>query len=490
MILAAVGGIAILLFLVIRTKLQAFAALLLVSILIGLAAEMPLGGESIVLDNGQRIEGDIIERSGDFITIQTGDTADSVATFDADVVEAVNVNLIASITAGMGGTLGFVAVVVGLGAMFGQMLEASGGAESLARRLLQTFGEDKASWSMSLAGFLVAIPVFFDVGFVILMPLVYGLTRKSGRPVVYYAIPLLAGLAVTHAFIPPTPGPIVVAGILGAELGWVILFGVIVGLPCAIVAGPLFGRYIARKVQAGIPEYMDVEEADREHAELPSFGLIAALILLPLVLILANTVSGVLLGEQSNLRAALGFIGHPFVALLLTTLLCFRLLGTARGYSRQQVQDIATKALEPAGIIILITGAGGVLKQVLIDSGVGGVIQQSLAGAQMPLVLLAFIVAALVRIMQGSATVAMIAGAGLVAPIIEDISVNQPTLALTVLAIAAGATTASHVNDSGFWLVNRYLGLSVEDTLRSWTVATTIIAFLGLAILLALSVIV
>ncbi|MBR2757071.1 MAG: gluconate transporter, partial [Exiguobacterium sp.] len=214
LILIALAGIFLLLFLVIRTKLHAFVSLLLVSLIVGVAAGMPLG------------------------------------------------DVIASIQNGMGGTLGFVAVVVGLGAMFGKMLEVSGGAERLAQTLVSKFGEDKAQWALGITGFIVAVPVFFDVGFIILVPIVYGLAKKTGRSLLYYGIPLLAGLAVTHSFIPPTPGPIAVANLIGADLGWVILFGVLAGIPAMILAGPVFGKYIAKKIHVTIPDYMEFKEID------------------------------------------------------------------------------------------------------------------------------------------------------------------------------------------------------------------------------------
>ena len=445
----ALVGIAVLLLLVVRTKLQAFVALLLVSILVGVAAGMPLGG---VLD---------------------------------------------SVTRGMGGTLGSIAVLVGLGAMFGSMLEVSGGAESLARALLRRFGAERAPWSLGLAGFLVAIPVFFDVGFIILVPVLYGLTRKTGRSLVYYGMPLLAGLAVTHAFIPPTPGPIAVAGLLGADLGWVILFGFVAGLPAMVIAGPVFGRIAARWVDAKVPDYMESERplVDARSADeargpaLPSVGIVWTLTGIPLALILVGSLARTLLQKGTLKQEVLVFVGHPFVALLVTTLLAFTLLGTRRGMSRDEVQRVATKALEPAGIIILVTGAGGVFKQVLIDSGVGRVLAEALQASALAPLLVAFLIAALLRVMQGSATVAMLSSAGLVASLLEGQSPSAPRLALIVIAIASGATTASHVNDSGFWLVNRYLGLSVPDTLRTWTLATTLIALVGLGTSLLLSLV-
>ncbi|TXC93023.1 gluconate transporter [Metabacillus litoralis] len=439
LILVALAGIFLLLFLVIRTKLHAFVALLLVSLIVGILAGMPLN------------------------------------------------DVVTSMQNGMGGTLGFVAVVVGLGAMFGQMLEVSGGAERLAQTLVKKFGEDKSQWALGLTGFLVAIPVFFDVGFIILVPIVYGLAKKTGKSLLYYGIPLLAGLAVTHSFIPPTPGPIAVADLIGAELGWVILFGTLAGIPAMIVAGPIFAKYISKKIHVVVPDYMNLEEIEYDK-DLPSFKLIASLIMIPLVLILLNTVSGVLLEEGNTVRQILTFLGHPFVALTIATILTFVLLGTRRGYSRQEVQDIATKALEPAGIIILVTGAGGVFKQVLIDSGVGQVLGDMMAGSNLPPILLAFLIAAIVRVAQGSATVSMVTAAGLMAPLISILGLEGPVLGLIVIAIASGATVLSHVNDSGFWLVGRYFGLSVKDTLKTWTVMETIIGLVGVSVALILGV--
>jgi Gnt-I system low-affinity gluconate transporter len=431
---AALAGVALLLFLIVRVKVHAFVALLIGSLVVGAAAGMPFAG----------------------------------------VIEAI--------VSGVGSTLASIAVVIGLGAMFGKMLEASGGAESLARALVERFGERNAQWSLMAVGFVVAIPVFFDVALIILISLVYGLAERSGRPVIAYALPLLAGLSVGHAFVPPTPGPIAVAGLLGADLGWVLLFGVAIGLPAAAVGGPIYARFIAKRVSASVPA-----NAGGSHAvprKLPSFELVVALILLPLLLIVGNTVGGALLPEEHALARGLAFVGHPIVALLVTTLLCFRLLGTRGGYAPEEIQAIATRALEPAGVVILVTGAGGALKQVLIDSGVGDALAATLAATNLPPLALAFVTAAAVRLMQGSATVAMLTAGGLVAALLGERELSQPALALLVVAIAAGATFCSHVNDSGFWLVNRYLGLTVPDTLRTWTVTTTLAALVAIALVL------
>jgi len=437
-------GIVLLLLLVTKFRLNAFVALIISGMFIGIGAGMPVD------------------------------------------------QVLESVQQGMGGTLGFVATVVGLGAIFGQLLEHSGGASSLARYFIDKFGDKNASWAMMLTGFFVAIPVFFDVGFIILVPLVYALANRTGKSLLYYAIPLLTGLAVTHSFIPPTPGPIAVADIVGADLGWVILFGFLIGIPTAVLAGPLFGSYIGKKIYAAVPEYMDWQEPDEsEEGELPPVGLITAIIAIPLVLILINTLT-TLLVDQEILKAGVftdtaRFLGHPFTALTIAVLAAIYWLGTRRGATKKQMSDLSIKAMQPAGVIILITGAGGVLKQVLIDSGVGDLLANTMSDLGFPVIVLAYLIACAVRITQGSATVAMITAAGISAPVIEQFALSDPEIALVVLAIASGATILSHVNDSGFWLVNRYLGLSEKDTLKSWTVMETIISVTGFSLAAILS---
>ncbi len=443
-ILIVVAGVTLLLLMVLKFKLNAFIALLITSIVVGIMAGMPLQ------------------------------------------------NISASIQEGMASTLGFVATVVGLGAIFGQMLESSGGAKSLAHYLLKKFGTKKAPWALSLTGFIIGIPVFLDVGFIILIPIVYALTRDTKRSVLYYAIPLLAGLAVTHTMVPPTPGPTAVSEILGVDLGWVIMMGLLVGLPCAVIAGPFFGRFIAKKIYIPAPPELReaVPEAGSPAAKLPSFGIIALIIMTPLLLILMSTFiklgvdKGVL--TSSFLTELLIFIGHPFTALIIATLISI-LLCIKRKMSGQSILDLSTKALGPAGIIILVTGAGGVLKQILVDSGIGKILAESIADSSIPLIVLAWVLAALVRITQGSATVAMITAAGIMSPLLSSFSLDQPNIALIVIAIAAGATILSHVNDSGFWIVSKYLGMNEKQTLQSWTVMETIIAVSGLFFTLIVS---
>ena len=432
------AGIALLLFLVIALRVPAFLALLVTSLSVGL-----LSG----LEPTQVID---------------------------------------SIKNGMGGTLGFVAIVVGLGAILGQILESSGGIERIADSLIRSFGPEKTQWSLGVTGFIVAIPVFFDVAFIILAPLLYGLANRSGRSLLYYAIPLLAGLAITHSFIPPTPGPIAVAELINADLGWVILFGALTGIPAMIIAGPWFGQFIANKIFIAVPDAHRNNPITSD-ASSPSFAWVSSIILLPLLLIMLATTAPFILAESSIWLTAIRFLGHPFVALSIATILALLIAHTKCDLDKESLLNIANKGLEPAGIVILITGAGGAFKQVLIDSGVGQMLASVFIEAQFSVFILGFLIAAITRIAQGSATVAMITGAGLMAPILELQPVSAPSLGLLVIAISSGATVLSHVNDSGFWLVSRYLGMSETNTLKTWTVMTTLISLVGLACCLLIS---
>ncbi|MFM1903262.1 MAG: hypothetical protein RLZZ440_1162 [Planctomycetota bacterium] len=397
-------------------------------------------------------------------------------------------DVIAAITAGMGNTLGFVAVVVGLGSMFGMMLEESGGAERLATAMVKACGEARTGLALGIVGFLVCIPVFLDVGIVMLMPLAAAAARRTGLPVTAYAFPMLAGMAVTHAFVPPTPGPTAVAQLLSADLGQVIALGIATGLPTLGVAA-WFSRRFLVGLAAGNPPL--ARPADR-HGDAqptaaprqPAVGLVLALLLLPILLIVGDTLARTLLGPDAPLARWLPLVGHPFTALLIATLASFYFLGLRLGMPAGRIQQIAERALEPAGVILLVTGAGGVFKQVLVDSGVGKVVASGLAELPLSTITVAWLVAAVIRVLQGSATVAMITAAGLVAPLVASSGQPAPFPALVTLAIAAGATIASHVNDSGFWIVTRFLGLSTAESLRTWTVLETVIGVAGLAFIL------
>lgn len=430
LLLSVLLGIAVLLMLILKFRIHAFIALLIGSIVVGLVAGL----------DAQQIIG----------TVQNG----------------------------MGGTLGFVATVVGLGAIFGGILEASGGAKTIADFMISKFGLNRAPLAMVISGFLIAIPVFFDVAFIILVPMIYALQRKTGKSLLLYAIPLLAGLAITHAFIPPTPGPIAVADIIGVDLGWVILMGFLAGIPTALIAGLVFGKYISKKIFVAAPDEI---KDDGEH-RLPHITETLAIIGLPIVLILTNTIfSASSLGKANpQIQNFIALIGHPFSALIIANMLAWYFFGIRKGFSKAQLMKISTKSLTPAGTIILLTGAGGVFKQVLTDTGAGELLATSLSNAGIPILGFAFISAAIVRIVQGSSTVAMITAAGLVAPLLSGSEFNSIELACIVIAIASGASIFSQVNDSGFWLVGQYLGISEKQTFRSWTVMTTILAFVGL----------
>lgn len=436
----ATASILGLLLLIIKLRLQPFLALILVSILTGLAFGMPTE------------------------------------------------ELLSFVVTSMGGTLGFVALIIGIGAMFGEMLRVSGGSERLALTLVKSCSEKNIPWALGLAGFLVSIAVFIDVAIIILVPLIYGISKRTNRSLLYYGIPLCAGLSVTHTFIPPTPGPIATASILGADLGWVIIWGVLAGLPAMAVAGPIFGKFISKRIFIPVPEHMNQGQTKFDDiSKLPSFRSVVLTLLLPLVLILSNTSANLLLPEGNTLRTLLVFFGNPIIALLITCLITFWVFGYKRGYSREEVQKIATKGLEPAGIIILITGAGGVFGKVLVESGVGGILAAGMQTLGIPLILFAFMTSAVMRISQGSGTVAMITGASLTAPVAQLMGVSDQMNALLVVAIACGGTAFSHVNDSGFWLANRYFGMSVSDTLKSWTVMKSLVGLTGLSVCLIIS---
>jgi len=452
-----VFGIAFLLVLILRFKLQAFLSLILVSVVVAAVSKF----------------------------------------VNPDAVPLTKVA--ETIVKSMGGALGFIATIIGIGAIFGAILEHSGGTQALANTLVRKFGEEKASWAMLVTGFIISIPVFLDVALVMLAPLLYALARKTNKPLLVFGLPLCAGMAVTHAFVPPTPGPVAVGYILGVNLGWVIMFGVIVGLPTAIICGPWLCNKMAYQIDVPLPEVDP--EAETDEAKLPSFGMILFLVVMPIALILLGTVieqgeagklaEGLSTNERKDqLAAALAampgymqfffFLGHPVIALLLSTLIAIYFLGAKRGVSGDTLVEISTKALGPAGIIILITGAGGVFKGVLKETGITDALEVAFADSGISVLVLAYIFSTLVRIAQGSATVAMLTAAGLMVGFVDGLSQQQ--LALVTIAIAAGATGFSHVNDSGFWMISRYFRMTEAQTLRSWSVISTAISFLGFAI--------
>lgn len=437
LIAAALIGLFLLLLLIIIFKVQAMIAILVGAIVIGIIAGMPL----------------------------------------SDIVATVN--------QGIGTTLQGIALLVGLGSMFGAILEISGGAQTLAVTMVKKFGDQKAAWALGLTGLVVAMPVFFDAGLIILIPLAFSLAKKTQRSSLFYAIPLLAGLAVGHAFIPPTPGPVLVANMLNVDLGWVILVGILCGVVAMIAAGPIFGKYCGDKYFVSVPEHIANQE-DFDDSKLPKFVEVVSIILIPLVLIIAKSVASVA-PFMEGVRTVLNFFGEPFVALIIATVIAMALLGFKRGYSKEELETVMTKSLEPTGMILLVTACGGVLRYMLQNSGLGDVIGDAVASGSLPIVVVAFIVAALVRIAVGSATVAMTMGAGIIASMPEIATLSPLYLACITAAIAGGATVCSHFNDSGFWLVKSLVGLDEKTTLKTWTIMETIVGLTGFLTALILS---
>lgn len=440
LILAAVLGMAILLFLIIKVKLQPVISIVISAVIIGVVAGMPLPG------------------------------------------------IVSTIEKGVGNTLSGIALLVGLGSMFGAILEVTGGAETIAQTMVSKFGDNKAAWALGITGLVIGMPVFFDAGLIILIPLAFGLARKTNKSTLTYAIPLLAGLAVGHAFIPPTPGPVLVAGMLNVELGYVIGVGALVGTVAMIVAGPLFGKYIGNKIHVPVPKaFLEQGSEIKKNEKLPSFGTVVAIILIPLVLILLNTASKQI-PALSGVQPVFAFLGTPFIALTISTVVAMVLLGIRHGFTREELEKVMTKSLNPAGMVLLVTAGGGVLRYMLQDSGLGDVIGNLVASSSLPLVLVAFVIAGAVRISIGSATVSMTMAAGIVAAMPEVAALSQLHLAAIVMAIAGGATIMSHVNDSGFWLVKSLFDIDEKTTLKTWTVMETIVGVTGLVGALVISI--
>ena len=479
-----VVAVLILLYMILKLRMQAFLALILASLFVAIGSSKELTGGIGKLE---------LATIGD------------------------------KIQAGMGGSLGFIATIIGLGAIFGSLLEHSGGAKSLAQSLLKIFGEKRASWAMVVTGFIISIPVFLDVALVIIAPIIYALARRTGKSVLAFGLPLLAGLMVTHAFVPPTPGPVWVAYEMGVGLGWVILFGCLVGFPTAIIGGILVPAFMSNRLYIAPPEVSQQEQAeglDEDNANLPSLTSILVLIGLPILLILASTIVkeniakdieraaiveslpaderdnpkarkkaydtelSIKVSESSIVSRGVLFLGHPIVALLLATVGALIYLGYGRGYDKTVLMDVMTKSLGPAGIIILITGAGGVFKGIMGDSGVGDALAMACKHWGIHVLVLAYLFAVFVRVAQGSATVAMVTAGGLMSSVVSNLS--QPQLALVVVAIAAGATAVSHVNDSGFWMVSRYMLMTEKQTFQTWTVISTVVSLVSFGLAFAL----
>jgi len=429
LVLTAAGSVLLLLFLVMKARMHAFVALILVSFGAGLFSGMPL---------------------------------DKIAE---------------TMQKGMGGTLGFLAVVVALGAMFGKILHETGAVDQIAVRMLKSFGESRAHYAMGIAGLICALPLFFEVAVVLLISIAFAVARRTGDNLVKLVIPLFAGVAAAAAFLLPGPAPMLLASQMHVDFGWMILLGLCAALPGMLIAGPLFGNFISRHVSFNVPE--EVAQPEVEQHKLPSFAFSLSLILFPLVLVGLKTIGARFTEQGSRLYEWLEFIGHPFTAILLALLLAIYGLAWRQGMDKEKVMQVCGSALQPAGIILLVIGAGGVFKQVLVDSGVGPALGNALTGAGLPIALACFILAAAVRIIQGSATVACLTAVGLVMPVIEPLHYNGAQMAALSLCIAGGSIVVSHVNDAGFWLFGRFTGATEAQTLKTWTLMETILGTVG-----------
>ncbi|MDD4850287.1 MAG: gluconate:H+ symporter [Gemmiger sp.] len=431
LIISAVAGIAILLILIIKFKLHPVLSLLISALAIGLGAGMPVN------------------------------------------------TLMETVEYGAGNTLQGIVLLIGLGSMFGGILEVSGGAHSIAQAMIRGFGEKKAGWALGITGLLVGTTVFFEAGVVILIPLAFGLAKKTKKSTLTYVLPLLAGLASGFAFVPPSTGSVLVANMLGVNLGVMIAVGVPVALLSVIVAGVLWGSFCGKKIYTELPANMREFSDAGEEKKLPPLGLVAGIIIIPLALILMRTVTAYFT-FPGVVKSVFDFIGTPFVALIIATLFAMYFLGSKQGYSGEDLKKIIDRSLKPTGMILLVITGGGIIRWVLQNAGMGEIIGPALEKSGLPLILIAFLIAALIRSSVGAAVVAMTMAAGVMAAMPAVQGLSQLELAALVCAITGGATAFSHVNDSGFWLVGSLLEMDEKNTLKSWTVMETLIGLVGL----------
>ena len=436
LMLAAAIGIIVLLVLIIKFKLHPVLSMMVAAIIIGVGAGMPL-------------------------------------TMISDTVEK-----------GVGRTLQSIALLIGLGSMFGGILEESGGAQKIASTLIDKFGEKKAGWALGLTGLVIGTTVFFEAGVVVLIPLVFSVSKQTSKSTLYYAIPLLSGLASGYAFVPPSAGSVLVANALNVNLGTLILVGIPTALICMLVSGVIWGSHVGKKIFTSLPK--NVTEIKDNNENLPSFGLVLGVILIPLVLILISTLSKYM-NIPENVQEVLGFIGKPFIALTIATLAAMYFLGIKRGMSGAELKKILDHSLKPVGMILLVIACGGVIRWMLQDSGLGNVIGPALENSGLPFILIAFLIALLVRASVGSTIVAMTMASGIMATMPAVMATSMLYRAAMCLAICGGATALSHVNDAGFWLVGSFLEIDEKTTLKSWTIMETLIGVTALIISLIIS---
>jgi GntP family gluconate:H+ symporter len=467
LILAALIGIAVIVVLITQFKLHPFLSLTIGSISVGALAGMQL--------------------------------KDSLASFGT----------------GVGATVASVGTLIALGAMFGRLLADSGGADQLVDTIIRRATARTLPWAMALVGALIGLPMFFEIGLVLLIPVILLVSRRSGLPLLRIGIPALAGLSVMHGLVPPHPGPLVAIAALNANLGVTMALGVLVAIPVVVLAGPVLAKYAARWVPVAAPALFVTSGAPAAapHAvertggsagtgvavetltpetevvtRRPSFATTLSTVLLPVVLMMGKALVDIFLPATSSLRSALDFVGTPLVALLLAVLVAMFTFGRGSGMDRRQIASSLEKSLPPIAGILLIVGAGGGFKQTLVDTGIGGVLAKAIAGSSVSPLLLAWVVAVLIRLATGSATVATVTASGILAPLALTLSTGHTSL--LVLAIGSGSLFFSHVNDAGFWLVKEYFGMTVGETIRSWSVMETVISVAGLVLVLLLGIVI
>lgn len=427
-------GIILLLVLIIVLKINAFISFIIVSVLLGITEGMAIG------------------------------------------------KVVSSVQQGIGDTLGLIVLILGFGAMLGKLVADSGAAQKIASKLINLFGTRHVQWAMVITGFIVGIPMFYNVGFVVLIPLVFTVAASTGLPLLYVGIPMLASLSVTHGFLPPHPSPTTIAAMFRADIGKTMFYGIIVSIPAIVIAGPYFSRTLGKIKATPIKEFVNPKILKDE--EMPRAGISVLTTLLPVLLIGLAGISAMILPEGNTIRKITGFTGDPVIAMLTSLLFAVYSLGVARGKKIGEVMDSLGQSIGSITMVLLIIAGAGGFKQVLVDSGVSNEIAGLLSKSSMSPLLLAWLIAAFLRICVGSATVAGLTTAGIMMPMAAGGLVNKE---LMVLAIGAGSLMLSHVNDGGFWMFKEYFNLTVKETFRSWTVMETLVSVIGLAGVLLLS---
>ncbi|MFF5504444.1 GntP family permease [Streptomyces roseolus] len=439
--IAVLAGIAVIVLLITKFKLHAFLALTIGSLALGAFAGAPL----------------------------------------ADTIKAFST--------GLGNTVAGVGVLIALGAILGKLLADSGGADQIVDTILAKASRRSMPWAMVLIASVIGLPLFFEVGIVLLIPVVLMVAKRGNYSLMRIGIPALAGLSVMHGLIPPHPGPLVAIDAVGANLGVTLALGLVVAVPTVIIAGPLFSRYAARWVDIQAPEHMIPSRPSEDLDKRPGFGVTVATVMLPVVLMLVKALVDIVVDDPENgVQKVTDVIGSPLIALLAAVIVALFTLGRAAGFTKERLSSTVEKSLAPIAGVLLIVGAGGGFKQTLIDIGVGQMILDFSKSWSIPALLLAWLIAVAIRLATGSATVATISAAGLVAPLAAGMSTGET--ALLVLAIGAGSLFFSHVNDAGFWLVKEYFGMNVGQTIKTWSVMETIISVVGLVFVLLLSLLV